>query len=242
MLLAALWLLSPQQSEAPPDESSQLQNVSIWEGSSDVTSGAPTYPPEAIAAKREGTVEIELVVSTTGRILHGRLSKSAGDLLDRATAQMVARWRFSPFKNSNGVAIPVLLLARVDYRLPATAPRSPPSSRACPTRRRVSSVMAWPATQSPRTASSRRPQRRFGSSKAPYSPQAMKAKVIGDVQLEVVILADGTIGRSRVVKSLEPSLDQQARLAAGYWLFKPAMLNGEPVTVRANILVSFSLK
>jgi TonB family protein len=242
MVLAALWLLWFQQSEAPPDESKQLLNVSMWQGSSDVIAGLPPYPPEAVAAKREGTVDFEVVVSTTGRILHGRLSHSAGDLLDRATAQVVARWRFTPFKNGAGVVIPVLLLTRVDYRLATTGPAvtakllgvspTPPSLIG-------NGVAGDPISPRGLIPTAPTPLRVI---RATYSDQALRAKVAGDVHLEVVILADGTVGRSRVMKSLEPSLDQQARIAAGYWLFKPAMLNDEPVVVRANVVVPFSLR
>jgi TonB family protein len=242
LLLTALWLLPFQQNEAPPDESSQLLNVSMWDGTFELTNGVPTYPAEAVTAKLEGTVEAELVVSTTGRLLHGRLSKSAGDILDKATAQVVARWRFAPFKNANGAVIPVLLLARVEYRIgtagPTVAarllrvPDTPPSLVG-------DGLPGEPVSPRGIVPSAPTPLRVV---KAAYSESARRAKVVGDVQLEIVILADGTVGRSRVVKSLDTSLDHQARIAAGYWLFKPAVLNGEPVVVRATVLVPFSLQ
>ena len=56
-----------------------------------------------------------------------------------------------------------------------------------------------------------------------------------------IIRADGTVGHVRVLKSLEPSLDRQAQVAAAYWLFTPATRNGTPVAVRASLILSFNL-
>ena len=78
-----------------------------------------------------------------------------------------------------------------------------------------------------------------------YTSEAMRAKIQGQVQLEVVIQKDGTVGDVRVLKSLDATngLDAEAIRAAKGWLFQPATLRatGQPVDYRATLELSFRI-
>src|SRR5689334_5972839 len=78
-----------------------------------------------------------------------------------------------------------------------------------------------------------------------YTSEAMRAKIQGQVQLEVIILKDGTVGDVTVTKSLDAvnGLDQEAIRAAKGWIFQPARLRAtnEPVDYRATIELSFRI-
>jgi TonB family protein len=64
-----------------------------------------------------------------------------------------------------------------------------------------------------------------------YTPDAMRAKIQGFVELEVVVRADGTPGAIRIVRSLDPGgLDVSAIEAVRQW-FAPGELGGVPVDV-----------
>lgn len=80
--------------------------------------------------------------------------------------------------------------------------------------------------------------------KPAYTADAMRAKVQGVVWLRCVVLADGSVGRVDVVKSLDSTfgLDQEAIKAARQWRFAPGMKDGEPVSVRITIELSFTLR
>jgi len=80
--------------------------------------------------------------------------------------------------------------------------------------------------------------------KPQYTADAMRAKVQGTVLLECVVLADGTVGRVDVVKSLDPTfgLDQEAVKAAKQWRFLPGTRFGEPVAVLVTIELTFTLR
>ena len=67
----------------------------------------------------------------------------------------------------------------------------------------------------------------------------MKQNVSGTVILHAVILADGTIGRVRVLRSIDDRLDQFASEAIAKWQFQPAMKNGAPVAVEATFWIPF---
>jgi protein TonB len=77
-----------------------------------------------------------------------------------------------------------------------------------------------------------------------YTIEAMRAKIQGLVVLECVVLADGTIGDVKIVRSLDKAfgLDQEAIRTAKQWRFKPGRRFGEPVPVFVTIELSFTLR
>ena len=74
-----------------------------------------------------------------------------------------------------------------------------------------------------------------------YSETAMRAKIQGDVTLDVTIGADGQTRDAMVTTSVEPSLDESAVSAVSRWIFKPGRLKDVPVAVRKTITLSFGL-
>ncbi len=77
--------------------------------------------------------------------------------------------------------------------------------------------------------------------KPEYSGDALQARVQGVVTLEVLILADGTVGRATVIKPLHPGLDRKAIEAARKWLFTPSLRDGKPVDVLVTLVLEFRL-
>jgi TonB family protein len=75
-----------------------------------------------------------------------------------------------------------------------------------------------------------------------YSERAKQDKVQGEVLLECVVKADGTVGDRKVVRSLDPDLDQAAMDAAAQWRFEPGKRDGKPVDVLVTIAMAFTLK
>jgi TonB family protein len=80
--------------------------------------------------------------------------------------------------------------------------------------------------------------------KPQYTAQAMRVKIQGEVLLECVVESDGTVGRIRVLRSLDSmfGLDQEAIKAARQWRFAPARLKGRPVAMRVTIGIAFALR
>jgi TonB family protein len=77
--------------------------------------------------------------------------------------------------------------------------------------------------------------------KPEYTAAARAAKVQGVVELEIVVLPDGSVGDVRVTKSLDRSygLDEAAIAAAKKWRFKPGLRNGVPVATRVGLILEF---
>jgi protein TonB len=77
-----------------------------------------------------------------------------------------------------------------------------------------------------------------------YTQAAMNAGIEGTVEMESVVLADGTVGDVRVVRSLDSvhGLDEEAVNAMKLWEFKPGQRDGKPVAVRIHCMMNFTLK
>ena len=86
--------------------------------------------------------------------------------------------------------------------------------------------------------------RLLGDVKPQYTAAAMDAKIQGDVELELVVRADGTVDGVAVTKSLdaEHGLDDAAVEAARQWTFAPGTKDGQPVDVLVHLNMRFTLK
>jgi protein TonB len=82
----------------------------------------------------------------------------------------------------------------------------------------------------------------ISETKPQYTPRALNEKIQGEVLMECVVKADGTVGSRKILKSLHPDLDQSALDAAGKWLFEPGTRNGKPANVAVTITMAFTLK
>ena len=80
--------------------------------------------------------------------------------------------------------------------------------------------------------------------KPQYTPAAMQAKIQGDVELEIVVRADGSVSDVAVTQSLDSTygLDEAAVDAAQQWTFKPGTKDGNPVDVMVHVDLRFTLK
>lgn len=73
-----------------------------------------------------------------------------------------------------------------------------------------------------------------------YPPLAKQARIQGTVRLAATINTDGAI-QELIVISGHPLLAEAAMEAVRQWVYKPTLLNGQPVEVRTEIEVSFTL-
>jgi len=75
----------------------------------------------------------------------------------------------------------------------------------------------------------------------PVYPQlAKQARVQGSVHFTAIIGKDGTIQNLQLIGG-HPLLVQAAQDAVKQWLYKPTLLNGDPVEVVTQIDVNFTL-
>jgi TonB family protein len=86
------------------------------------------------------------------------------------------------------------------------------------------------------------PPRVITEVKPTYTNDALFQKIQGTVVLEFVVTHDGRPSQIRVIRSLDPGLDQQAIAAAAQWRFEPGRLAGTPVDVLVTLFLDFSIR
>ena len=91
---------------------------------------------------------------------------------------------------------------------------------------------AGPADTSPQILDKPRPE---------YTADGRSMKIEGDVVIDLVFLANGSIQINKVVSGLGHGLDESAVRAAQQIKFKPAKREGEPVDFPARVRIEFRL-
>jgi TonB family protein len=74
-----------------------------------------------------------------------------------------------------------------------------------------------------------------------YSEEARTAKYQGTVSLSVEVTPSGAPGEIKVVRVLGLGLDEKAVEAVKKWRFRPATVDGKPVSVYVSVEVNFRL-
>lgn len=85
---------------------------------------------------------------------------------------------------------------------------------------------------------------RIKEEKPSYTPEAMRAKIQGTVELEALIAADGHVAEVRVTRSLDRvfGLDEEARKAVFKTRFLPCKKSGQPVACLVTFELQFTLR
>jgi protein TonB len=73
-----------------------------------------------------------------------------------------------------------------------------------------------------------------------YPQEAKENRIQGTVRLEITIDKEGHVGPMSVVSG-PPELIQSATDAVSQWVYKPTLLNGEPVSVLTTVDVNYTL-
>lgn len=96
------------QGPAPPTEGPMRAPTKI----KDVR---PIYPPDAMAARIQGVVVIEVSLDTEGRVRDARVLRSIPEL-DEAALTAVRQWEFTP-SIVNGKPVPIVMTVTVNFTL-----------------------------------------------------------------------------------------------------------------------------
>ncbi len=78
--------------------------------------------------------------------------------------------------------------------------------------------------------------------KPEYDPEALREKIQGYAVVSAVVGTTGRVEDVRLVKSLDPRLDQKALDAAMQWEFRPGLRAGTPVPVTVQIELTFTAR
>jgi len=198
----------------------------------------PVYTAEGLRARIEGSVEIELVVNADGSVGDARVTKSLDSKfgLDVKALDAVKQWKYLPAL-LNGKPVPCLVSVTVPFKLTgpvATVAGEPPSHETVEEFRKGAYLEDTPNLIAPVPLKPVDPE---------YTSEATFRKIQGSVEIEAIVMPDGTVGKVRIAKSLDAvyGLDQQAVNCARKWKFRPGLMNGLPVPVVVTITLMFRL-
>jgi TonB family protein len=103
------------------------------------------------------------------------------------------------------------------------------------------SAPSTPTTPEPVRNFSSSPEVIYKSADPSYTEAARRAGLQGTVRISLVVGEDGAPQDLRVISPLGLGLDEKALDAVSQWRFRPSLMNGEPLRVRAVIEVNFRL-
>lgn len=94
-----------------------------------------SYPPAALRAGQEGTVEYEVRISKDGRVTSCRVTQTSGAaILDRETcAQLRQSAHFKPAINTDGKAVASTFTGRLTWSIPRPRATTTPAASAAST-------------------------------------------------------------------------------------------------------------
>ncbi len=196
----------------------------------------PPYPPQSVYAREEGAVIMSFIVRADGTVDAGtiRVVESSGyGALDAAAMAEAATWRFLPgTKKGKAVASPHKFRVVFELR------RMPQVNDFLP---EMPEILQAPQSDS----SVPLPDPDHSITQPPYPEDALAAGAEGDVILQFTVEADGFVDPNSIVvkkSSGFPSLDQAAvNEAAVNWRFRPATLNGRPISAPHRFRVVFEI-
>ena len=86
------------------------------------------------------------------------------------------------------------------------------------------------------------PPRLLREVKADYTDEARRANISGEVELEIVVRRDGTVGDVKIIRGLRGGLNDRAVQAVRQWRFAPGRMKGVAVDVVVEVGVEFKLR
>jgi TonB family protein len=222
----------------------------------------PKYPVEAKMKGIEGDVVLHISVDDQGDVADAYVVSGPNELRESAL-QAVRQWKY----DKTG-AVPASMDVTVTFSLEKPASVAKDKEKPGGPRSGVSGgvpggvaggvaggvkdgVAGGVATEQARTEDSSPPKRiRVGGNVQAanliykvtplYPPEAKEARVQGTVRMNVTVGSDGTVTHVEL-ESGDPLLAPAAMEAVKAWIYRPTLLNGEPVEVVTKVDVNFTL-
>lgn len=224
----------------------------------------PFTPIEKCKQKVDGKVVLSVIVDATGRPRNVMFLQPLGTDLDKLALQILAADRFNPGTRDGapvavGQSLEVSMQTCVEETEDSTGKKSYtlhlrflPEQKLGPLPQKPEAAVLTTGVLSWKESSSGPPRIEHvgGSTTAPvpltspeakYTPEAKKAKINGKCLVSLIVDRHGLPQNIRIMKTLDPGLDQNAMDAIARYRFKPAMRDGEPVPVMITVEVNFRL-
>jgi len=187
----------------------------------------PVYPPDAKAARVQGSVVLHFTVTKTGTVENLTVVRGPEELRQGAI-DTVKQWKYRPYQQDDEPIEKETSIA-VSYMLDDLA-----------------EVVAGPIPAADETVVVAKktgviPPVAIYQPKPDYTELATKDKVEGTAVISLVVDEHGLPQHLKVSRGLGDGLDENAIKALKQYRFNPAMDHGKPVAAYLNIEVNFKL-
>jgi len=214
------------------------------------------YPPDARAARVQGSVVLQATIGKDGAVKDLRLV-SGHPLLVQAAMSSVKQWKYKPFL-LNGEPVEVETQVSVPFTLEDSQASNQNPSDQTKTEGAVGErnkmLVHMKIDNTPPAAPIAEPdgKKRVRVSQgvtdglvvhrvaASYPEAARASGIHGDVILKVIIGTDGTVQNVQAISG-DSALVPAAIDAVKQWKYKPYFLNGSPMEVETTTVVDFKV-
>jgi TonB family protein len=191
----------------------------------------PLYTSAARAAKYQGRVVLNVVVTAEGRATDIHVAKGTGLGLEENAIEAVKKWRFKPAVGPDGNPVAVSIPIEVTFRLYFSSPNSPqatPNPPSSAEHERIQNV-------APEEAWKRVMECVFPT----YPGLAFDSQITGTVDIGLGISPNGDVANYRVLDG-PPLLVQSAVDAIQQWKFRSNEAPGAVTWSRVRALLRFN--
>jgi TonB family protein len=221
---------------------------------------SPNYPTVARNASVAGDVEIEAVVMPDGKVGDARIIRSLDKRfgLDEEAVRVAKLWQFEPARK-DGFPVPVLVTIVVQFRLRSGQTGRAPAPRIGAQGGTFSTIVEPPSVTAGDPGAEFLKGAHLSDAPGVEAPVVKKSvppvyprinpndgKPSGRVELDVIVMPDGTVGKVRVASSMDKEVglegfDAAAIAAAKQWLFEPGKKDGVPAAIAVKVVISFAM-
>lgn len=200
------------------------------------------YPQAAHEAGIEGRVIVSFVVEKEGKITNCQVVKSVDPALDQEALRLINTFpAWTPGKN-NGEVVRTKYTLPISFQLKKKSATESNNNNPIHPEKHKGEVVYSMSEVMPEYPGGISALLAFLNQHVKYTEHAKQNKIEGRVIVAFVVEKDGTPANFKIIKSLEPSLDNETlRVVSLMEKWNPGTKDGEPVQVRYVLPVQFKL-
>jgi TonB family protein len=216
------WHLFGAEFQAPEGASRPVFRSTVYPPGAGVGKEALDEAKLVGMLKRLAWAKVSFDVNEQGVPVHLQVVDASLDVWGPESVALVSTWRFKPGqKDRVSVSIPATLYVAWGSKTVDSGGLAQLWKNMKPATPEMSSRNTCRATEAVEVSKLDWPP--------PYTEEARKAKLQGEIAVSFVVAEDGHTKDVRVIKSLGSGLDEKAIEAVSKWRFWPQLMNGQPV-------------
>jgi TonB family protein len=173
-----------------------------------VKSPHPSYPDEALKKKVEGSVIVRIVVNKDGNVISAKAVSGPPELI-QSSVEAAKQYQFEPTQDA-----PVTADLKISFSM--TSKPCPPGKKG----EKGEVSYGWRYPMKTEHAGQLNVVGDIDMGMPPYPREAWEAGKEGDLELFITVARSGDVVGARVIKPVDPAIDEAALATVRTWKFK----------------------